>query len=296
MAEAIKVMQQRVEKRKAIADPDLENENDEKEGDEIEVLKRQKKIAGHQVKNKPDREAVQGIITKMQTEVSAYNLSELDSFVVKPNKELSELTKQLTMELNHATPGFVAVVMKQIAVAIRKRRFDLQEAIKAEAIKKQKERADAALVALKERKFQEEQNPTTTFEKAKSEEEEAKMTPAERRAALNASYEPMRDCVGQVIVKMLTDKMINVDINPATLVSDVMDAITDAEGIPPDQQRLIFSGKQLEAEQFLSALKIRNMDIIHIVLRLRGGSFVFCCRVLCFFVSCLFVFRTCRHV
>lgn len=82
----------------------------------------------------------------------------------------------------------------------------------------------------------------------------------------------MRQDVLKINVRTLTGKIFPLTVTSSNTVVELMEMIMCKEGIPLDQQRLIFNGKQMHEDRMISEYQVCDGSQVDLVLRLRGGK------------------------
>lgn len=73
-------------------------------------------------------------------------------------------------------------------------------------------------------------------------------------------------------MKTLTGKEIGFEIDPMDTIARIKERIEEIEGIPPLQQRIVYTGKQLADDQTAKHYNVERGSVLHLILALRGGS------------------------
>ena len=97
------------------------------------------------------------------------------------------------------------------------------------------------------------------------------MEEAHQKSARDDCKELEEGTTFQIFIKTLTGKTLTIVVRKEDTVENLKQKIQDREGIPSNEQRLIYAGKELHGNRILSDYNISKDATLHLVLRLRGG-------------------------
>ena len=99
----------------------------------------------------------------------------------------------------------------------------------------------------------------------------AQLEEAHQKSARDDCKELEEGTTFQIFIKTLTGKTLTIVVRKEDTVENLKQKIQDREGIPSNEQRLIYAGKELHGNRILSDYNISKDATLHLVLRLRGG-------------------------
>lgn len=75
----------------------------------------------------------------------------------------------------------------------------------------------------------------------------------------------------QINIKTVTGKIITLEVDQFETILSIKERIQQKEGVPPDQQRLVYAGKHLEDERYVCDYNLKKDPTVHLVLRLKDN-------------------------